>query len=269
MTSSTAAPATTPRNSGTAMTPSSGIPARAAGAGRAAGAAIPARATPGPLPRILAPPARARRPGGAGNDVAQLGTGDDAFVWNPGDGSDVVEGGAGTDTLAFNGANIAENISISANGTRTRLFRDIGTVTMDLNGVEHIQLTALGGADIITVGDLTGTGVNQVDIDLSATPRSDQGDGAADSVTVNGTGGNDNITVTGAVTSVTVTGLPEVVSIDGAEGANAVLTLRAGAGNDTISAATLPAAIIGLTLDGGAGNDTITASQGNEHVLGR
>ncbi len=206
--------------------------------------------------------------GGRGNDTAQLGTGDDAFVWNPGDGSDVVEGGAGTDTLAFNGANIAENISISANGTRTRLFRDIGTVTMDLNGVEHIQLTALGGADIITVGDLTGTGVNQVDIDLSATPRSDQGDGAADSVTVNGTGGNDTITVTGAGTSVTVTGLPELVSIDGAEAANDLLTIRAGAGNDTISAVTLPAAIIGLTIDGGAGNDTITGSAGDDMLFG-
>jgi hypothetical protein len=39
------------------------------------------------------------------------------FVWNPGDGSDVVDGGAGTDTLQFNGANIAEKIDITANGS--------------------------------------------------------------------------------------------------------------------------------------------------------
>ena len=37
---------------------------------------------------------------------------------------------------------------------------------MDLNGVEHIQFNALGGADTITVNDLTGTDVNQVAIDL-------------------------------------------------------------------------------------------------------
>ena len=56
--------------------------------------------------------------GGRGNDVALLGAGDDTFVWNPGDGSDTVEGQAGFDTLVFNGANVNENINISANGTR-------------------------------------------------------------------------------------------------------------------------------------------------------
>src|SRR5262249_41563740 len=70
--------------------------------------------------------------GGRGNDTAQLGAGDDTFVWNPGDASDVVEGQDGTDTLVFNGANINEKIDISANGSRVRLTRDIGTVTMDL-----------------------------------------------------------------------------------------------------------------------------------------
>ena len=85
--------------------------------------------------------------GGRGNDTAQLGTGDDTFVWNPGDGSDVVDGGDGTDTLQFNGANIGEKIDISANGSRARLTRDVGNVTMDLNSVEHINVVALGGAD--------------------------------------------------------------------------------------------------------------------------
>ena len=56
--------------------------------------------------------------GGQGNDFADLGDGNDTFVWNPGDGSDVVEGGAGTDTLVFNGSNANENIDISANGGR-------------------------------------------------------------------------------------------------------------------------------------------------------
>ena len=101
-----------------------------------------------------------------------LGAGDDTFVWNPGDGSDVVEGQDGIDTLLFNGANIAENIDISANGGRVRFTRDIGNITMDLNGVEQIQFNALGGADNITVNDLTGTDVTQVALDLAATPGS-------------------------------------------------------------------------------------------------
>jgi Ca2+-binding RTX toxin-like protein len=78
--------------------------------------------------------------GGRGNDVAFLGAGDDTFVWNPGDGSDVVEGQGGHDTLQFNGSNASENIDLSANGSRLRLFRDVGAVTMDVNGVEQVNL---------------------------------------------------------------------------------------------------------------------------------
>ena len=51
-----------------------------------------------------------------------------------------------------------------------RLTRDVGNIIMDLNGVEHINLNALGGADTITVNDLTGTGVTQVAIDLAPRP---------------------------------------------------------------------------------------------------
>ena len=99
--------------------------------------------------------------GGRGNDVAFLGDGDDTFVWNPGDGSDIVEGQGGSDTLQFNGSNANENIDMSANGSRLRLFRDVGNVTMDVNGVEQVNVAALGGADTITVNDLTGTDVTE------------------------------------------------------------------------------------------------------------
>src|SRR5262249_42192728 len=104
--------------------------------------------------------------GGRGTDTMLGGTGNDTFVWNPGDGSDVVEGQGGTDTLQFNGANISENIDLSANGSRLRLTRDVGNITMDVNGVEQVNVAALGGADTITVNDLTGTGVTGVNLDL-------------------------------------------------------------------------------------------------------
>ena len=91
--------------------------------------------------------------GGRGDDVALLGAGDDVFIWNPGDGSDTVEGQAGVDTLDFRGANIAENINISANGERVLFSRDVANITMDLNGVEKIAFSALGGADTVTVND--------------------------------------------------------------------------------------------------------------------
>ena len=46
-----------------------------------------------------------------------LGNGDDTFVWDPGDGSDIVEGQNGPDTMLFNGANGAEHVDLSANGS--------------------------------------------------------------------------------------------------------------------------------------------------------
>jgi Ca2+-binding RTX toxin-like protein len=207
--------------------------------------------------------------GGRGNDTASLGDGDDTFVWNPGDGSDTVFGGAGSDTLDFNGANVAEKINISANGAGFTFTRDVANITMSVSQVETIEFTARGGADLVTIGDLTGTGVSKVNVDLSATGGgSPLGDGAADNVIVNGTGKNDALNITGAGTAVSVTGLPAAVNINGAEGANDRLTVNGGVGNDTINAATLPAGIIGLTIDGGAGNDTITGSQGADTLIG-
>jgi Ca2+-binding RTX toxin-like protein len=206
--------------------------------------------------------------GGRGNDVAQLGAGDDTFIWNPGDGSDTVEGQAGLDTLLFNGSNIAEKIDISANGPRVRFTRDVANITMDVNGVETIHFNALGGADNITVGDLTGTGVTQVQLDLGSTPGSSTGDGDADLVTVNATNGNNAINVTASGSTVSVTGLQEVVTINNTEAANDRLTIMGLGGNDTINASTLAADVISLTIDGGTGNDTITGSQGNDMLFG-
>ena len=87
--------------------------------------------------------------GGDGNDTALMGAGDDTFVWNPGDDNDTLEGQDGFDTMLFNGANVAENINISANGGRVRFTRNIANVVMDLNDVEAIDFNALGGADTI------------------------------------------------------------------------------------------------------------------------
>src|SRR5262249_35085254 len=150
--------------------------------------------------------------GGTGSDTALLGAGDDTFVWNPGDGSDTVEGGTGTDTLVFNGANIDEQFVVSANGPRVRFTRNIGTVTMDLNGLEALDLNAKGGADTITVNDLSGTGLTQLNLDLAGTPGTGNGDGQADAVIVNGTSRNDVVTVAGDSSGVSVTGLSAQVN---------------------------------------------------------
>ena len=133
--------------------------------------------------------------GNGGADTALMGAGDDTFVWDPGDGSDVVEGQDGADTMLFNGAGVAENFDVSANGERVRFFRTQGAITMDLNDTEFIEVRALGGADIAVVNDTTGTGLKRVAFDLAAAIGGGAGDGAADSITVNGLGGDDNVAI--------------------------------------------------------------------------
>jgi RTX calcium-binding nonapeptide repeat (4 copies) len=135
---------------------------------------------------------------GRGDDVAFLGSEDDRVVWNPGDGSDVVEGQEGVDTQLFNGANVAETFDVAANGTRVRFFRNIANITMDLDGVESLDTNTLGGVDTATVHDLSGTDVTSVDFDLASTIGGAAGDGAADTVVVEGTNGSDVAVVAGS-----------------------------------------------------------------------
>ncbi|MBR1274731.1 calcium-binding protein [Bradyrhizobium sp. AUGA SZCCT0283] len=204
--------------------------------------------------------------GQQGNDVALLGAGDDVFQWDPGDGSDTVEGQAGVDTLLFNGANVSENINISANGERANFSRDIANVTMDLNGVETIEFNALGGADNVVVGDMSGTDVTKVIVDL--TGPAGGGDGQADRVAVSGTAGDDVITVDDPGPEIVVTGLAAETRIQNAEGSLDKLVVDGGAGADVIDASSLAADKIGLELRGGLGADVFIGSQGDDLVVG-
>src|SRR6266508_3679325 len=170
--------------------------------------------------------------GNGGNDLALLGAGEDTFVWDPGDGSDTVEGQAGADTMRFNGANLAERIELSANGNRLRLFRDLGTITMDTAGVERVDVNALGGADLVTVNDLSGTEVSAVNADLAGTLGGATGDGAADRVVVK------------------VNGLAATIAIFPPEAAHDRLEVNTLAGTDTVASVGLAAGAIQLFVDG-------------------
>jgi Ca2+-binding RTX toxin-like protein len=207
--------------------------------------------------------------GGQGTDALKGGAGDDTFIWNPGDGSDSVDGNGGADTLIFNGANVAEHFDLSASGSRLRLTRDVGNVAMDLSNIETVNLTARGGADTLTVHDLSRTDLTHLAIDLSGTPGSGTGDGQADTVSVEGTPRNDAIAVSGSASAgVAVSGLKADIAITGSEAANDRLPVSALAGDDVVNASGLPAGLIALTEDGGNGDDVLVGSAGNDTLLG-
>ena len=182
--------------------------------------------------------------GGRGNDVADgnggadsafMGKGDDVFVWDPGDGSDRFEGGAGSDTMAFNGAGGNEAMAANANGGRVRFTRVQGTIVMDLDDVEVIDVRALGGTDAITVGDVGATDLRRVDIDLAETLGGGASDRVADTVTVVGTNGVDSIRARALGAAAEVTGLGATVRVTHADPEFDTLVLDTLDGVDDVS----------------------------------
>ena len=204
--------------------------------------------------------------GDDGNDTALMGAGDDVFQWNPGDGNDTLEGQDGTDQMLFFGADVSENIQIVANGGRVLFLRDVAAVTMDLDDVESIDFRALGGADNIVVGDLTGTDMATIGSDLRG--PNGGGDGAADTITVNGTNGPDVFGAAGDAGGVNVFGLQTAVNVTSQEQANDRLTLNGQGGDDVINASSLAADGIQLSMNAGLGNDVFVGSEGNDLTNG-
>jgi Ca2+-binding RTX toxin-like protein len=202
---------------------------------------------------------------GRGSDTVDTGAGDDNFVWTPGEGSDAFSGGSGHDLMDFIGAGIAEKFAVAANGSHVRFTRDAGNIVMDLDGVEQIDTNALGGADQLTVGDLSGTDAQLVRANLGAT------DGAADQVIVNGTTSDDVIRASGSQANASVTGLSarvEIAGVQEVQGAQDRLAVSGLAGNDVIDGSGLAADAIQFTADGGAGNDVLRGGDGADTLLG-
>jgi Ca2+-binding RTX toxin-like protein len=206
--------------------------------------------------------------GGDGDDVLLMGGGDDTAVWNPGDDSDTIEGQQGTDLVQINGANVGENFSLSANGDRLRLFRDVASVTLDMNDVERVELNTLGGADTVTVFDLTGTDVVEINLRLAAFLGGIAGDAQVDNITIHGTNGDDVIAASGSASGVSVAGLATNLNISGFDSAVDRLTINALGGDDVVEGSTIGFGSIQLTANGGDDDDVLIGGDGNDTLLG-
>jgi hypothetical protein len=186
--------------------------------------------------------------GNGGADVAFLGDGNDTFVWDPGDGSDTIDGGSGFDTHVFNGSDGNEIMAASANGSHVRFTRNLGGIVMDLNDFEALDVNALGGTDSVTINDLAGTGLTDVNVDLAASVGSDFSDGVADTVQVEGTAGVDTITATDTSGAVDVAGLAASVRIAHTDPALDGLTIDTLDGADNVTVAAAVNGLIGVTV---------------------
>jgi Ca2+-binding RTX toxin-like protein len=176
-----------------------------------------------------------------------------------------VEGGTDRDELRFNGSAAAEIFAASANGSRLLFTRNLGIIVMDVDDVETLTVQALGGADTVTVNDLSATDVESVDVDLGV---GGVGDAAVDSVTVNATNNANVVRISGASGGVSVLSPYVIVGIVDAEPANDSLIVNASTGADLVSASTLASTSVALTLNGSTGADILVGSQGGDTIDG-
>lgn len=185
--------------------------------------------------------------GNTGADVVLGGDDADRFPWDPGDGSDDIDGGNGADELIFNTSAASEVVTLADVGGHVRLTRNVGVVTMDLDAVERVALRTLGGADIMTIGDLTGTDLSTLDIDLADSGGFD--DGQVDEVRVPA---------------------PAVIGRDGdaavATGFGAPTRVRNGSANDRLRVQGTAGTDL-LQIDGSAAAETVTVGESASEVL--
>ena len=147
------------------------------------------------------------------------------------------------------------------------LTRNVGAVQLDATNVERVEIAALGGADTVNIGDLAPAGVTEVAVDLAATAGGKTADTKIDTVSIAGTGDNNNILLSMAGSKIVEVGLPTQVSIDHA-GKTDLLVIHAGNGQDFIDASIIPAGKIALRLFGDEGDDFIWGSAGDDVVEG-
>ncbi|HKH32287.1 MAG TPA: hypothetical protein VKA45_14675, partial [Gaiellaceae bacterium] len=122
-------------------------------------------------------------------------------------------------------------------------------ITMDLDDVESIVTEALGGIDNAVVHDMSGTDLKNAEFDLEAAIGGNVGDGAADTVTAEGTNAPDTVALAANAGGVDVTGLATAVRIEHSEVANDLLKVSTLGGNDDVATGGGVAGLIQTLVD--------------------
>ena len=95
--------------------------------------------------------------GGGDTDAIAGGGGNDRVVWRSGDGDDTVDGGAGADTFVVEGSASSDGLAIAAAPGGFTLTAGAPVVSVDVAGVETLDLTTHAGADTLSTVPLPGT----------------------------------------------------------------------------------------------------------------
>lgn len=183
--------------------------------------------------------------GNGGDDVLIMGAGDDNAFWSAGDGEDLVEGGVGADALQIVGDDGVDQFNVSPVGSRVRVQR--GDQLQDLGGIERLSLFPLRGADEVRMHDLSGTDLDEVTADLSATVGG-AGDNALDRVFVTATNGNDTISLAGDRDFLVAQGMPWSPRVRHTDGLLDRLAIETGLGVDTVSTSGLTPGTITVSV---------------------
>jgi hypothetical protein len=120
---------------------------------------------------------------------------------------------------------------------------------MDTDGIERFDVTTLGGKDTFTAGDLAGSDVRAVDVDLSGPAGGP--DGLDDTVTVTGTAAADSVALSASGGGIDVDGLATTVRVVGSEPID-LLQVNTLAGDDAVRVAGAVNALVKVGIDLGS-----------------
>jgi hypothetical protein len=163
--------------------------------------------------------------------------------------------------MTFNGAPGNETFTAVADDGRLRFTRNVGTIVMDADGIESVDIAALGGSDFVEVDDLSETDVTTVNADMGGSL-----DDTIDSVFVDGTRRGDDITVRASAGAVQVGGLAATVTVADVEPFDRLLVSGL-PGDDLIDARELTDRTINLSVLAGDGNDEVLGGRGGDNIL--
>jgi hypothetical protein len=144
--------------------------------------------------------------GGHGNDSLRILSQNGSFT---GSERTTIGGGRGSDVMAFVGSRGADSLTVAAGRRRLRLTpvpsRPAAAVAVQAGSIEHLDLDPRGGADSVTVGDLTRSGIRDVALELGSMSG---GDRQPDTVVASGTARNNTMSAANGGGTRVIGGLP-------------------------------------------------------------